>query len=95
MKKRKAVNHHPGSCVDLPVSPACTHKYWLVSFPLTPLLEANRAGSKYHNKIASKRQDAISAGILRSRKMGKSVEKQKEENLGGRKNVGTQQRTIC
>ena len=34
-------------------------------------------------------------GILRSRKMGESGERQKEGNLGGKKNVGVLRRAIC
>lgn len=47
------------------------------------------------SKIASGRSEAKSTGILKSRKMGKSEERPKEENPGGEKNIGAQRRAIC
>ena len=76
-------------------APPKTHKYRLVFSPLPLLLEADRGESKYHNKSCQQEARAMRTGILRSRKMGESGERQKEGNLGGKKNVGALRRAIC
>lgn len=86
-------------CGQLNENPTHAHNlpWWAVAgfshFSL--LLEANTAECRYCNAITNGRPKIMSAGISRSRQMGKSDRRQNEYNPRGENNVDAQRRIIC